>query len=431
MLLRFAVTNYLSLRDTQEFSLVATPLKGSTDALLSSDALGGIAALPSAVIYGANASGKSNVIRAFEFMRSVILYSHSRGEPNGGVPRHAFALSRKSIEQPTTMDADFIIDGIRYHYGFEADEEQFLSEWLYSFPEGKRRKLFERKQKEVEFGPSFKGQKRILVDLMRSNSLFLSTATQNDHEFLTSIVKFFRSCVISKAVSAGDYEVNREFKEKNIDPRAIFFLNRIGTGVTNFRRSENDYPEQLLKFSDGLAKLSEELLSKDKSIKIDFPRDTKDVSIELSHIDEDGNESFLPMARESSGTRRLLILLHLVFASLDDGSVLFIDEIDASLHTRATEAIFELFNEKEFNKFGAQLVATTHDTNLMLSASLRRDQIWFVEKDAHGSSHLFPLSDIKSRQSDNFEVGYLQGRYGAIPFSGSVRALLEAQSLDA
>jgi AAA15 family ATPase/GTPase len=426
MLLRFGVSNYLSLRDTQEFSLVASALKDAAEALLPCPGVEGTNALPSAVIYGANASGKSNVIRAFEFMRSAILRSHSQGDPNGGVPRHPFALSKKSADDASSVNADFVVAGTRYHY-----ERQFISEWLYSFPEGKRRKLFERKGKDVEFGPSFKGSKKVLVDLMRHNSLFLSTATQNDHEFLSSIANFFRSTVISKSVYAGDYDVNREFKEKNIDPRAIFFLNRIGTGVTNFRRNENDYPESILKFSDGLAKLSEEIFSKDNNIRFEIPQGTKDVSIELSHLDDEGNESFLPIERESSGTRRLLILLQKVFNALDRGTVLFIDEIDASLHTRATEAIIELFNDKMFNKSAAQLIATTHDTNLMLTPSLRRDQIWFVEKDQQGASHLFPLSAIKSRKTDNFEAGYLQGRYGAIPFSGSVKALMEAKISDA
>jgi AAA15 family ATPase/GTPase len=431
MLLRFGVTNYLSLRDTQEFSLIATSLKGVTDGLLSSDGLGEFRGVPSAVIYGANASGKSNVIRALEFMRRAILRSHSSGDPAGGVPRQPFALSKNHVGETSSLDADFIVDGVRYHYGFEADDESFTSEWLYSFPEGKRRKLFERKGREVDFGPSFRGAKKILVDLMRPNSLFLSTATQNDHEFLSGIVKFFRSISISKTVHANEHEVNLQLREVNIDPRAIFFLNRIGTGVTNFRRNESELPEQVIKFSNSLAKLGEEFLAETSNFKFQMQRHTRDVSIELSHLNDEGEESFLPMERESSGTRRLLILLQKVFKALDNGSVLLVDEIDASLHTRATEAIIELFNDKNFNRLGAQIIATTHDTNLMLSTSLRRDQIWFVEKDSRGASFLFPLSDIKSRQNDNFEAGYLQGRYGAIPFSGSVQTLMEAKEADA
>ncbi|OBP73266.1 hypothetical protein BAE42_14135 [Mesorhizobium loti] len=138
-----------------------------------------------------------------------------------------------------------------------------------------------------------------------------------------------------------------------------------------------------------------------------------------------GKQVFFNLDKESAGTRRLLALLAPIFAALDHGGLIVIDEIDASLHTRACEAILALFSSTEFNANGAQLIATTHDTNILSSNLLRRDQIWFCEKGDTGETALFPLTDLRTRATDNIEKGYLQGRFGAIPFAGSPSQLLK------
>lgn len=145
--------------------------------------------------------------------------------------------------------------------------------------------------------------------------------------------------------------------------------------------------------------------------------------LKLGHITSDGGTVYFTLDSESSGTRRLLLLLHHAFKALDQGSLLIVDELDTSLHTQACEAIIAPFSSRDTNPKGAQLVATTHDTNLLRSPMLRRDQIWFTEKDEGGATHLYPLSDFKVRKEDNLEKGYLQGRFGAIPFAGSALAL--------
>jgi AAA15 family ATPase/GTPase len=146
--------------------------------------------------------------------------------------------------------------------------------------------------------------------------------------------------------------------------------------------------------------------------------------IQLAHKGRDGSVVFLDLDSESAGTRRLLMLLGGVFSALDQGAPLLVDELDASLHTQACEAVLRLFCSPETNPLGAQIIATTHDTNLLRSPVLRRDQIWFTEKDAEGATHLYPLTDIRTRKGDNFEKGYLQGRYGAIPFAGQIPDLV-------
>ena len=141
----------------------------------------------------------------------------------------------------------------------------------------------------------------------------------------------------------------------------------------------------------------------------------KRLKLELSHRGGGGDNVYLDIDRESAGTRRLLFMLGPIFRALDEGTLIVIDELDASLHTRACEAILELFGSQKTNPHGAQLVVTTHDTNLLHSPLVRRDQIWFVELNKKGATRVFPLTDIRTRKDDNIEKGYLQGRYGAIP----------------
>lgn len=424
MLLRFSATNFLSVADQQELSLVAVKLKGPDRSLIPVPNVADTHALPVALIYGANASGKTNLIKAFRFMQVSILQSHTHGNPAGGVPRISFALDKQIKASPSQFEADFIVDNIRYVYGFECDDEKFTSEWLYSYPEGKRRKLFERHMNEVDFGPSMKGAKRTLVDFMRSNSLFIATATQNDHEDLSVIVSFFRNIKFSYNVAVSEFTIKNTFKQNQLDIRTINFLKLLGTGIVNYRQKDVEVPDNVRSLTREFVALAKKHIGETIEITDGSFGDQKDVTVELSHEGTDGEEYFFGLERESSGTRRLLLIMNEVFCALDEGGVIFIDEIDASLHTHAVEQILEMFSDPAININGAQLIATTHDTNILSCASLRRDQVWFCEKDAHGATHLFALSDIKSRHTDDFERGYLEGRFGAIPFSGNLRALL-------
>lgn len=422
MLLRMSASNYLSIASHQELSLVATKLKGP-DVALFPIAGTDLEALPGVVLYGANASGKTNFVKALNWMRAAIMQSHTRGNPEGGVPRIPFALDPSFDGKPTEMEADFLVDGVRFQYGFACDDERYLSEWLYSYPEGKRRKLFERSDGHVEFGQFFKGPKKVLVDLMRPNSLFISTATQNDHEELGRIVRFFRRCKYSSTVSVAKDLINNTFKKDQIDPRTITFLTAIGTGVTGYRQSDIEIPDVIKNVMKEFADIAKKHLGEANFSDDGTVDREKDVMIELAHRGVGGEDCYLGLERESSGTRRLILIMNLVFKALDHGSVVIIDELDASLHTHAAEQVLKLFADPEINRHGSQLIATTHDTNLLNSECLRRDQIWFCEKDGEGATHLFPLSEIKSRQTDNFERGYLEGRYGAIPCSAELSVL--------
>ena len=424
MLLRFEAGNVASFAEIQELSLVASKLKGSDAGLLSIPGADGLTAVPVALIYGANASGKTNFVRALTFMRGAILSSHSKGDAQGGVPRNSFALDEQSSVKSSHFEAEFIAEKVRYIFGFTCNSHEFLTEWLYAFPEGKRRKLYEREGKSVVFGPTMVGAKRILVEFMRSNSLFISTATQNDHEELSKIVSFFRSISFSGTLAASPLSVTNTFKEDQIDSRTISFLENIGTGVVGLEQREKEVSERVKAMSSEFLAIARKHFGDDASLEMEPIG--KDVEIELLHQGATGKFA-LPLQQESAGTRRLLLMMSKVLRALDNGTLLIIDELDASLHTLVAEQILELFSNHRLNPKGAQLIATTHDTNVLACSHLRRDQIWFCEKDRVGASHIFSLAEFKMRSSDRFEKGYLEGRFGAIPFAGDLAAIIKAK----
>ena len=390
MLLRFGVSNHLSIRDLQELSFVASSLKDSSDGLIDCAAAPSGSVLPAVVIYGANASGKSNLVDAMAAMREMVLRSHTKGEPGGGVPCRPFSLEGDYSQKPSRFEIDFVLDGVRHHYGFEASEKAFVSERLYVFPKSHRRTLFEREGGEFRFGRELSGLNNLIAKLTRPNSLYLSAAAQNDHKQLSRVFEYFRSVQGIRGISVPGEMASAQLPEEGPHRRVIDFLGEAGTGIVDFRR------------------------------KLDVPRN--EISIELAHRSRDGGNVYLELDRESAGTRRLLILLDRAFRALDEGALLCIDELDAGLHTQAAEEVLRLFCSPQTNSNGAQLLATTHDTNLMKSSVLRRDQLWFTQKDVWGATEIYPLTDIRTRQGDNLAKGYLQGRYGATPFEHPISA---------
>lgn len=425
MLLRFSTANHLSMRDRQEISLAASSLKDVETGLIECPAVPSGRLLPAAVIYGANASGKSNLVAALGFMRGAVLESHMKVAPTDGVPRTPFALDPACAEAPSIFDIDFTINDVRYHYGFEASDESFAAEWLYAFPNNRRQMLFERNGKSFKFGRGLNGHNKVISDLTRPNSLFLSAAVQNDHKQLSKVVGFFRSLRVDTAIAIPGGIASLRLAEDEVDGRIIDILKRIGTGVIDYRRREEQVPKETRarrqEFASAVQKLA--------NVQVEFGpgSDHKDIAIELAHRGHDGKAVFFDLDRESAGTRRLLVLLGRVFRALDRGGLLLVDELDASLHTKACEAVLALFSSHVTNPNGAQMIATTHDASLLSSPLLRRDQVWFTEKDGEGTTHLYPLTDIRTRKGDSIEKGYLQGRYGAIPFAGPVSDLVAAE----
>jgi len=425
MLLRFSVRNHKSINKQQDL-LFTSAVMDKTNALVLHSNISDIGhVVPVAMIYGANASGKSNFINALAHMRGAILQSHRFGKPQSAIPHFPFLLDPRARTATSEYEVDFVLDGTRLRYGFEQTSKEFVSEWLHSFSTNRKRVLFQRRGQKFKFNRELKGRNTIISDLTRPNSLYLSAAAQNDHPFLSKVSQFFERIHIVTQISIPGPMLFGALGKKGVDQRIIDFLSRVGTGVVGARRSKLELSKEQKDFRSAVTSI----VQKYTNMEIDESLLEDEQKIELSHRDVNGAEVFFDLEMESDGTRRLLLILSNILEALRQGSVLIIDEFNASLHTQACEAVLAFFGSAKLNRKGAQLIATTHDTNLLRSALIRRDEIWFADKSKQGETYLYPLTNIRTKMTDNLEKGYLQGRYGATPFTKPILELVDELKL--
>ncbi|CAN7281753.1 ATP-binding protein [Pseudomonas sp. LjRoot71] len=413
MLVEFRVKNFRSLRDEQVLSLVA-----STDkTLLDTHALStGLRAAPhllkSAVVYGANASGKSNLIKALQYMRGVVLESAAVIQPGQTYSVQPFRLDVGSASQPTEFEVTFILNGVRYQYGFAMTSQRIVSEQLLVYKAFKPQRWFERRfdaesGKDVyEFGPSLKGAKSLWEGATRSNALFLSMAVQLNSDALRPVFDWFANrLVIFNEQSPLSPQFSVQMLKHEAKRKAICdFLRAADISIAEIDVATKQALVHNFHFDLATGKREEE--ASEQAID----------EVRFHHVTEQG-EAVFDLMDESSGTRNLLFLTGPILDILNKGLTLVVDELDTSLHTLLVQALVRLFHQVEVNTGGAQLIFTTHDTSLLDAYGLfRRDQIWFVEKGPDQSSSLYPLLDFSPRKNEAFERGYLQGRYGALPF---------------
>jgi hypothetical protein len=401
MLIRFRFANVHSLRDEQELSLVASLHEGRGDLVRVEDL--DVDLLRTAAVYGPNAAGKSNVLAALRFMRNAVVDSHRLWWPEGPIPVEPFLLD-SARDSPSLFEVDLLLDGVRYQYGFKLDTQRILEEWLYSYPKKRRQLWFSRDAGAPEpftFGKNLKGNHRIIQGLTRENSLFLSAAAENNHQALLPIHRWFRERLHFSAAESRAGDLSFTLAMLDSAPKKASVLD-------------------LLHLADlGIADLE---IRDDRRTGL-YVYDSAAVPVlEVKHRTREGLVP-LPIQRESRGTQAWISLAGTILWVLERGAVLFLDELDASLHPRLALEVVRIFQDPERNPRNAQLIFNTHDTtllgNLMGEPSLHRDQVWFVEKDQEGASHLYPLTDFKPRKLENLERGYLQGRYGAVPFIAS------------
>lgn len=413
MLVEFRIKNFRSLRDEQVLSMVAS----SDKALLDTHALDtGLKAAPhllkSAVVYGANASGKSNLIKALQYMRGVVLESAAL-QPGQTFDRlHPFKLDATSGSQPTEFEVTFILAGVRYQYGFAMNAQRIVSEQLLVYKAFKPQRWFERhfdaeSGKDVyEFGPSLKGAKNLWEGATRSNALFLSVAVQLNSGALRPVFDWFANrLVIFNEQSPLSQQFSMQMLKQEAQRKAICeFLRAADISIADIEVATKQAMVHTINFDLATGK-REETASEQAVDEVKF-----------HHITEHGKAVF-DLMDESSGTRNLLLLTGPILDILNKGLTLVVDELDTSLHTLLVQALVRLFHQPEVNTGGAQLIFTTHDTSLLDAYGLfRRDQVWFVEKRPDQSSSLYPLLDFSPRKNEALERGYLQGRYGALPF---------------
>lgn len=423
-LLRFRVANHRSLRDEQELSFVASSFAKDDPRLLHPKGLDD-AVLPVCAMYGANASGKSNVMHALAFMRHAVVSSHRLWDPTGGIPNDPFVLADKPLKASAFI-IDVILHGVRYEYGFELDSHSVLEEWLHAWPNGRKQEWFSREKSDFTFNRSLRGENKTIESLTRTNSLFLSAAAQNNHEQLTPLFQWFSTYLLGGGNSVFSAAGVRQASPSERAHRQLPWWKQFATSAPS--KSVEKLRAQvttLLRAADlGIEdfRVSKEDLDDEEPTKDLDSRGRRRQLLSFAHRAGD-RLAWLDLNDESTGTQSVVGLIPSLVSLLTRGGVLLIDELN-TLHPMLTLAILQIFQDPERNPRGAQLFFNTHDSTLLGNllvdpAPLRRDQIWFTEKDKDGATHLYPLTDYAPRAAENLERGYLQGRYGAVPFLGS------------
>ena len=408
MLLEFKTKNFRSLRDECTLSMVA-----SSDKTLAQTNLlpTGIKGLPNvvraAVIYGANASGKSNVIRAIQVMREIVMGSanYQLGQPL--LMAQPFKLDPTSATEPTEFEMTFLQKGVRYQYGFALTPERIMSEWLLAYPTAKAQHWFQREYDPTNgkdsyfFGSHLSGQRRVWQEATKQNSLYLSTAVQLNSEQLKEIFEWFSTHLViapDELIPSIDYTVS--YIRTNANNAVKDFLVNADISIDNILIDNR----KVFKKHLNVIYTTDDIMSQSEEISMPV----------FQHVTPNGSAMF-EFEDESGGTQQLFAMAGPLFDILKNGRVLIVDELDRGLHPLLVSQLVALFQNPESNAHGAQLLFTTHETSLLDPEFLRRDQIWFTEKNAEQASTLFPLTEFAPRKNEAFESGYLSGRYGAVP----------------
>lgn len=421
MLINFTFQNYRSFRDERTLSLEAGSVRELPECVVRR---GGYALLPAAALYGANSSGKSNVISALATMRSVVRGS-VKLNPEDPLDYEPFRLDLDSSGKPTSFEIQFLLDDVRYRYGFTYDRVRICQEWLYEKRPGEREySLFLRAGDKYEISKTRFREGLGKTEATQANRLFISLVAQLKGEKSAAVLRWFGGCNCLSGLTGRGYEnfTLKMFHEHLDGSReALDFFHRIQLGFNDLIVTERPFTEEMangLPFGTDLQK--KKLLERFK--------DSLVMEIKTTHnvYGPDGTvvrqDVFDKDEMESEGTKKVIELSGPIFDTLLRGRLLAVDELDAKLHPLMTRAIVQLFMDPETNPKGAQLLFATHDTNLLSLALLRRDQIWFTEKDSTESTDLYSLMEFrdprgaKARSESSLRKDYINGRYGAIPF---------------
>lgn len=396
MLVNFTIGNYKSFKEKKTFSLEATAITELQDAVIETN---GIRLLPTAVIYGANSSGKSNFLRAIVDFWRLILSSatYNSSQTTGIVP---FLLNNRTSHEPSYFEMEFITKSSKYYrYGFEINSERVVSEWLYKkTSKNYERCLFVRTDEGIGVTNNFK-EGIGLEERTRDNALFLSIVDSFNGKIASDIMATITSMLPISGVAHSQFGhfTSEHYKHNCIKDRTKELFQKLNFGFQDFVVPDDDELAKTIK-----------------------------AYTYHSVYDDDGNvvgqTQFNMVDFESEGTNKFFDISLCIYAALQVGGTLIIDEFDCKLHPLITQYLIKQFNSVETNPGRAQLIFVTHDTNLLSSDLFRRDQIWFVEKDKMESSDIYSLVEFKDaegnkvRKDRSFEKDYIKGRYGAIPY---------------
>jgi uncharacterized protein len=391
MLMNFRVSNFRSINEMVELSMVPADLKNSTNVIKKTNSEAtknkDFYGLTSAAIYGPNASGKSNIIKAL-FAFKEYIRSSTDNKPNDSIKLFdPFKLCKKNILEASCFSLDILIEDVLHTYSVEVLEKEVFYESLFFYPKGMKVKVFERKRQEFHKGNGYEGIFETIKQRTTENQLFLSKAAIENVE----IAKKF-------------YEYNTLLLVFTAD---VFHSEK-------FNRIANKHLYSNLSEGDKILNLSKSLIQKLDTQVVDI--EEKDGMIKTFHLNDKNDRVEFEFSDESSGTQRAISFSPLIFMALKYGSSIVADEFERSLHPEIAQYILSLFNDPEVNKNGAQFIFATHDTTLLSPENnLRRDQINLVEKNSKGETELYTVADIKGIREGNFEKWYIEGRLGAVP----------------
>jgi predicted ATPase len=419
VLLAFRAENVRSFRGGIELSLLATTLAEEGVPRPVSWREGGrpIRVLPAVGVFGANASGKSNLLRALDDMRAHVLHSFRHGDPDGGMPRNPFRLDPSCASVPSRFEVDLILRGIRHEYGFVINDERVLEEWAYRYPRGKAALLFRRDGDSITLGERNRVKGRAVMEILRPNSLFLSAAAAANHPDLLPLRQWFgQNLLLAEASSrAHRWAFTTELMgQEQRREQVLALLHAADLGITDARVRELDpqLVERIKRVTRILQGREDEPEGKDPDLDLVEP------GVVLSHRGV-GEDVDFDSAEESLGTLVWLGLAGPVIDALARGNVLLVDEIEASLHPALVVQLVRLFQNPESNPRRAQLIFNSHEASLLGDSGgdrvLGRDQVWFTEKVYDGSTRLYPLAELSPRSDEAIGRRYLVGRYGATP----------------
>ena len=379
--------------------------------------------LNSAIIYGANASGKSNLLKAFNVMKKIVLGSVKR-EENDQLPVESFLLDLETYESPSFFEITVFVNNHQYRYGFETTKKVIKTEWFFWIKNVRESRLFLREDGKIINNNSEFEIAKVVKKIVPKNALLLTEAARYIHENKINhariIMDFFRSLTFvdnNRNIPFGfGYSAIQILKELSIASQIRTAIQKADFGILDIlaeEEKEEKTPEHVVKIVDLLSpELDTTLNPKTKRVRIKTTHQLFEEGKKLNSVKFDMD------IHESDGTRKFFAIIGPIFEILKKGALLFIDEFDTSLHPELSHELIKLFHSRKTNPNGAQLIITSHNSEFLRTGLFRRDQIWFVEKHSNGESVLYPLTDFKIKNQDKENIAnlYRNGRFGAIPY---------------
>lgn len=441
MLIRFVVENFISFKDEIVFEMLATS-DSSHQSHVVTDEAKKVSILRTAALYGANASGKSNLVLAMDFARKLIV-NGTRSKQSINV--RPFRLDETTRQRPSKFEFTFKHKGVIYNYGFILNRQRILEEWLFATPNKQEVAFFERVtdtqgEVKVKFSASLAGKskssrQRLFLDFVaqgtRENQLFLTEAVERNVAKLAPVVEWLRDVLqIIRAESKYTAIEIETHKDKRFRDFLGNLLKSVGTGIecVSTEASALDFDKKFPEMPEDIKQKIKDTLNQNQAAIIATPEEgllavaleneqPTIFKLKMHHQTASGETERFDLEDESEGTQRLVHLAPILFNSKLKETVCVIDELDRRLHTHLSKAFIETFLSGDSK---GQLIFTTHDTNLIDEKLFRKDEIWFVQKNERGESDLYSLAEFKPRKGLNLEKGYLNGRFGAIPFISEI-----------